>query len=183
LKQYIREYLGIDSYAIQHVEFGIIPMTDIPFVRRPSPHVMNIGTAGGMTKASTGYTFQRIQKQSRRIVESLLATGQPFYAESMLKRHALMDSVLLNVLDTGRESGKAFFNRLFSKNSPQRVLRFLDEETSLWEDLALMSTVNVPAFMAATLDVASQRVWRLKDGISVLGGKLLRSSRHLNKPT
>jgi lycopene beta-cyclase len=183
LKQYINEYLGIDSYAIQHVEFGVIPMTDIPFARRPSPHVMNIGTAGGMTKASTGYTFQRIQKQSRRIVESLLTTGQPFYPESLLKRHALMDSVLLNVLDSGRESGKAFFHRLFSKNSPQRVLRFLDEETSLWEDLALMSTVNVPAFMVATLDVASQRVWRLKDDISEREGKHPRTPRHLNRPT
>lgn len=158
LKQYIAEWLGVASYAIQHIEFGVIPMTDMPFARRPSRHVMNIGTAGGMSKASTGYTFQRIQKQSRQIVASLLAEGQPFYAEAPLKRHALMDSVMLNVLDSGRESGRAFFSRLFARNSPQRVLRFLDEETSLLEDLALMATVNIPAFMAGTLDVASQRV-------------------------
>ncbi|NJN17223.1 MAG: lycopene cyclase [Oscillochloris sp.] len=157
LRGYIAEYLGLTSYAITHVEYGVIPMTDMPFSRRPSPHVMTIGTAGGMTKASTGYTFQRIQRQSRRIAASLGATGQPFYDQPMLNRHALMDSVLLNVLDTGRERGQMFFDQLFNHNRPQQVLRFLDEDSSLLEDLALMTTVNIPVFVTATLDVAAQR--------------------------
>jgi lycopene beta-cyclase len=129
----------------------------MPFQRRPSPHVMNIGTAGGMTKASTGYTFQRIQAQSRRIVASLQATGQPFYPEPRVNRHGLMDSVLLNVLDTRRERGKVFFEQLFTRNDPQQVLRFLDEETTLLEDMAMMVTVNIPAFVASSLDVAGRR--------------------------
>lgn len=162
LRRYIGEQLGLTSYAITHEEFGVIPMTDMPFPRRPSPHVMSIGTAGGMTKASTGYTFQRIQRQSRRIAASLLATGQPFYEEPPLSRHALMDSVLLNVLDSGRVGGKAFFTQLFERNSPQRVLRFLDEDSSLLEDLALMATVDIPAFLAATLDVAGRRARVMK---------------------
>jgi lycopene beta-cyclase len=69
-----------------------------------------------------------------------------------------MDSVLLNVLDEGRESGHAFFNRLFTRNPPQQVLRFLDEQTSLLEDLAIMSTVNIPQFTLATIAVAAQRL-------------------------
>lgn len=158
LRQYISEHLGLADYTVNHVEYGVIPMTDMPFVRRPSAHVMNIGTAGGMTKPSTGYTFQRIQAQSRRIVASLLATGQPFYSEPGLSRHALMDSVLLNVLDTGRERGKDFFEKLFWSNPPQQVLRFLDEETSLAEDLRMMATVNMPAFIISTLEVAGRRL-------------------------
>jgi lycopene beta-cyclase len=157
LRGYIAEQLGLDRYEIGHVEYGVIPMTDMPFPRRPSPHVMAIGTAGGMTKASTGYTFQRIQRQSRRIAASLAATGQPFYPDPGLSRHALMDSVLLNVLDTGRVEGKAFFTRLFERNSIQRVLRFLDEESSPLEDLALMATVDIPAFTSGTLDVLARR--------------------------
>lgn len=157
LRRYIGERLGLSSYTVGHVEFGVIPMTDRPFPRRPSRHVMAIGTAGGMTKASTGYTFQRIQRQSRRIARSLRESGQPFYDEPPLGRHALMDSVMLDVLDGGRESGRAFFERLFRRNSPQRVLRFLDEDSSLAEDLALMATVNIPAFTAATLGVAGRR--------------------------
>lgn len=157
LKAYISGHLGLTSYAIEHVEYGVIPMTDMRFVRRPSPHVMNIGTAGGMTKASTGYTFQRIQRQSARIAASLRASGQPFYPEPPLSRHALMDSVLLNVLDSGRERGRVFFEQLFTRNSPQRVLRFLDEDTTLLEDLALMATVNIPAFTLSTLEIAARR--------------------------
>jgi lycopene beta-cyclase len=159
LRSYIASHLGIDSYSIEHVEFGVIPMTDMPFVRQPSPHVMNIGTAGGMTKASTGYTFQRIQQQSARIAASLRTTGQPFYRKPLMNRHALMDGVLLNVLDTGRERGHIFFDKLFRRNPPQRVLRFLDEETSLAEDVALMMTANTPAFVAASLDLGTRRTW------------------------
>ncbi|NTV63851.1 MAG: lycopene cyclase, partial [Oscillochloris sp.] len=150
LRCYMGEQLGLTSYQIEHVEYGVIPMTDAPFRMRHSSHVMNIGTAGGMTKASTGYTFQRIQRQSQRIAAQLRDTGQPFYTDSGINRHALMDSVLLNVLDTGRERGKTFFQQLFRHNSPQRVLRFLDEESSFLEEISLMGTVNIPAFVAAS---------------------------------
>lgn len=157
LQTYINRQLGVDHYTIQHVEYGVIPMTDAPFRRRPSLHVMNIGTAGGMTKASTGYTFQRIQRQSAKIAASLRETGQPFYPEPPLSRHAWMDSVLLKVLDSGLEQGRTFFEQLFSRNAPQRVLRFLDEETTLLEELALMATVNVCAFLIASWDVTRRR--------------------------
>ncbi|MEI7770188.1 MAG: lycopene cyclase family protein [Chloroflexales bacterium] len=167
LRRYIREQLGVTSYAIQHVEYGVIPMTDAPFPQRPSPHVMAIGTAGGMTKASTGYTFQRIQRQSRRIAAQLRATGQPFFVERGVRRHALMDSVLLDVLSTGGGRTNDFFPQLFRRNSPQRVLRFLDEESTLMEDLALMATVDIPAFMAGTLRTAIRHVRRALSGTGV----------------
>ena len=159
LRHYIATHLGLSDYAIEHVEYGVIPMTDQPFVRRPSPHVMMIGTAGGMTKASTGFTFQRIQRQSQQIAASLQATNQPFYAEPRFNRHALLDSVLLHVLDASRVSGKTFFSQLFSRNSPRQVLRFLDEDSTLQEDLAMMLTVNIPVFMPSALDVLGRRAW------------------------
>lgn len=158
LREYLGRWLGIKRYEIQQTESGIIPMTDAPFSRQPSPHVMNIGMAGGRTKPSTGYTFQRIQKQSRSIARALIATGQPFYPEPTHHRHAYMDSVLLNVLAHHRAPGKQIFSDLFRKNPPQRVLRFLDEETSLLQDLQIMSSVCIPAFAAAALDVSRLRL-------------------------
>ncbi|EFO80043.1 Lycopene beta and epsilon cyclase [Oscillochloris trichoides DG-6] len=164
LRHYIREWLGVERYSIEHVEYGVIPMTDAPFSMRLSPHIMNIGTAGGMTKASTGYTFQRIQRQSQRIARQLRDTEQPFYTDLGVSRHALMDSVLLNVLDNRRERGKTFFQQLFGHNPPQGVLRFLDEESTLLDDVRLMGTVNIPAFMAASFDVMSRRALALLVG-------------------
>lgn len=169
LRNYLGRWLGLERYQIQETEFGIIPMTDAPFTRQQSPHVMNIGMAGGRTKASTGYTFQRIQKQSRRITDSLIQTGQPFYPEWIFNRHAYMDSVLLNVLHNHRSPGKQVFSDMFRKNPPQRVLRFLDEETSLLEDLQIMSSVDIPAFLRATVAVGRSHL--LKSGSSPLEPK------------
>lgn len=160
LRAYLEGPLGLAQYEVLETEFGVIPMTDAPFARRPSPHVLNIGTAGGCTKASTGYTFRRIQQQSRRIAAALAQTGRPFYREPTFNRHAYMDSVLLNVLVHRRSPGKQIFSDLFRKNPPQRVLRFLDEETSLLEDLQIMSSVDIPAFLRAALAVGRLR-WPL----------------------
>jgi lycopene beta-cyclase len=160
LRAYLEGLLGLERYEVLETEFGIIPMTDAPFVRQPSPHVMNIGMAGGCTKASTGYTFRRIQKQSRRIAQALVQTGQPFYPEPNFSRHAWMDSVLLHVLEKQLSPGKKIFSNLFRKNPPQRVLRFLDEETNLLEDWQIMASVDIPAFLRAALAVGPSR-WPL----------------------
>ncbi len=158
LQRYISGQLGIDQYDITHIEYGIIPMSDVPLPLRPSPHVLNIGTAGGMSKPSTGYTFQRIQRQTRQIVANLVKEGHPFYPQPTFNRHALMDSILLNVLDAGRTPGHRFFANLFRHNPIQRVLRFLDEETTIAEDMALMSTVELAPFVIAALAVAWGRM-------------------------
>lgn len=164
LREYLEGILGLERYQIQETEFGIISMTDAPFTRQQSPHVMNIGMAGGRTKASTGYTFQRIQKQSRRITDSLIQTGQPFYPEPAFNRHAFMDSVLLNVLEKKRFPGKQVFSDLFRKNPPERVLRFLDEETGFLQDLQIMASVDIPAFVEATLEVIGRRLGKREPG-------------------
>lgn len=50
LKNYLHRFLSLDTYTVTHEEFGVIPMTDMPFPSQQSEHVINIGTAGGMTK-------------------------------------------------------------------------------------------------------------------------------------
>lgn len=159
LSRYIRETLGIERFEEQHEEFGVIPMTDAPFPARPSPNVFNIGTAGGRTKPSTGYTFRRIQQHSAEIAAALKATGSPVISTRLpRRRYELFDSALLNVLETGRDSGRRVFTDLFARNTPQRVFRFLDEETSLIEDLQIMTSVNMPAFLAGTADAIRRRL-------------------------
>lgn len=157
LRAYLEGLLGLEHYEVLEAESGVIPMTDAPFALQPSPHVVQIGMAGGCTKASTGYTFRRIQEQSRRIAEALAQTGQPLYSEPARRRHALMDSVLLEVLEKKRSLGRRVFSQLFRKNPPQRVLRFLDEETGWLEDLQIMASVDIPVFAQATLAVLGGR--------------------------
>ncbi|HEU4903944.1 MAG TPA: lycopene cyclase family protein, partial [Flavisolibacter sp.] len=56
LKTYISEFLKIGTYTIRETEFGVIPMTNHRF-RRQHNNIINIGTAGGQTKGSSGSTF------------------------------------------------------------------------------------------------------------------------------
>ena len=153
LREYIRDRLGLSGYRILEVEQGVIPMTDAPFEAHPSPHVWNIGTAGGCTKASTGYTFRRIQAQAQALAQSLAITGTPGVPKTGFDRHQWMDSVFLHVLERGWQPGHKVFTDLFKRNPIRRVLDFLNEDTGFAEELALMATMNTPVFVRAGLEV------------------------------
>ena len=148
LKQYLRRFLSLDAYTIEHEEFGVIPMTDQPFAGQRSEHVINLGTAGGMTKPSTGYTFQRIQHDSQQLVGALLRTGRPErHPSTWHQRFSLYDSTLLHVMSRNRYPAKAIFTDIFRKNPTERVLRFLGEETNLREEILVAHSVDKPAFI------------------------------------
>lgn len=153
LKQYMLQYLGLTEadYQVIHEEFGVIPMTDMTYPREQSPHIIRIGTAGGATKASTGYTFQRIQRDSQELVQQLVTTGEPTRLPlNGRRRFHLFDSVLLNVMGRDLYPARDAFADLFRNNPPERVLKFLDEDTHLGEDLAIMNSVPKLPFIKGT---------------------------------
>lgn len=158
LAAYLGTQLGVARYRVLEEEYGVIPMTDAPLKPALGARVIQIGTAGGDTKPSTGYTFQRIQRRAQAIARALKAGRTPHLPRRFRqRRHGVFDSVLLNVLDKGRQPGWRVFTDLFAHNPPARVLRFLDEDTSLIEDLQVMASVHTPTFLAATLDVLARR--------------------------
>jgi lycopene beta-cyclase len=71
-----------------------------------------------------------------------------------------MDSVLLRALDRGLVDGPSLFTRLLLGNPPQRVLRFLDGDTSLREELEVMRATPTPAMAWATVGNAVDRLRR-----------------------
>jgi lycopene beta-cyclase len=147
LKNYVQDILKISSYRIIETEFGVIPMTNYQFQAHKN-NLVNIGTAGGQTKGSSGYTFNFIQKHSKAIVDSLLETGNPFVKQDP-KRFNFYDSVLLKVLKDGAVPGKDIFTDLFKKNSVDKVFKFLDNETSLAEEMKIISTLPTLPFLKA----------------------------------
>jgi Lycopene cyclase protein. len=126
-------------------------MTNHAFPERQG-NIIYIGTAGGQTKASSGYTFRFIQKHSAAIVEALVKTGQPFPPNTKgSKRFKFYDSTLLHILQHKKLPGDQVFSRMFKKNKPLPVLRFLDNETSLKEELSIISTLPTWPFLKAAL--------------------------------
>lgn len=148
LHTYIRDFLKIRDFTIEDEEFGVIPMTDErPKVSKRN-HIIKIGTSGGYVKASTGYAFKRTQRFTQNLVSQLLTTGKPQPRKKTMRQwfKNLQDSTLLNVLLEKRYSGKAVFTQLYKKNPTPRLFAFLDEDTSLWEDIQVMATVPLGAF-------------------------------------
>ena len=140
LNNYINNNLQLKDYTVIEEEFGVIPMTNAVFSIIENG-VYNIGTAGGQTKASTGYTFQFIQKQTEAIVTLLLQNKKPVVsADFFKKRFKFYDSTLLNLLTNQHLDGSDFFSTLYKNNSAAAIFKFLDNETTLVEELKIMNT-------------------------------------------
>ena len=149
LATYLRDVARCSAYRTVRTESAVIPLRARPEVRR-GRRVLAIGARGGLIKASTGYAYQRIQRDSRAIAASLVRHGHPFGAFRSRRRHRLLDAVLLRVLDREPARLEQIFARLFAANPADRVLRFLDEDTSLRDELRLIATLPPAPFLRAS---------------------------------
>ena len=147
LENYLKKLVP-DGYQIRRFESGVIPMYSAPFPPSSHPAIIQLGTRGGMTKASTGYTFMKVQKHSDALIKGLISGKMPASAPGFLSRRFFwFDRVLLRILAEKRLSGSSIFSALFKKNPVQRVFRFLDEESTLAEDLQIMNSVPTGKFL------------------------------------
>jgi lycopene beta-cyclase len=164
---------------VEAVEDGAIPMTDSVFPRRVGRRVFRIGTAGGATRGSSGYTFAAMQRQAAAMAAALLAGREPVPPAPYPRRHRWMDAVLLRVLDRGMTDPAWLLARLFDRNPPIRVLRFLDGQTGPAEELALMAgTPTATMLRAAAADAAA----RLRRASARRGGQSRWSTNRSARP-
>lgn len=145
------------DYQIQRREFGKIPMMDRPAVPWYKPRIMNMGTMGGVTKPSTGYTFRRIQDHTAGIVDGLLENGTPNHRPPSEWRYKAYDLWLLQIIHDHPGDALRVFNNLFENNSVDDLFRFLGEETTYGQDLKIMSSVPYLPFLRA--------MWKTRDRI------------------
>ncbi|WP_158799725.1 lycopene cyclase family protein [Pedobacter sp. L105] len=147
LRIYLTAVLKIEDYEILEEEFGVIPMTDHLF-KRFEGNIIHIGTAGGDTRGSTGYTFTNVQKTIGKIIASFQSDQHPFFtAENIGLKAQLYDATLLHVLAKEKYPGHQLFSDLFSKTPAYRIFAFLDAETSVIEDLHIMKSLRVLPFL------------------------------------
>ncbi len=159
IRRYLERYLDTGAYQIAETEYGVIPMSDTQTQENPSEHIVRIGTSGGYTKASTGYTFQRTQRYLRDIVANLAETGKPSRKPSWFsRRFKLYDSVLLNVLEKHRHPADDVFTRFYAKNHPVNAFRFLDEDTQFIDELRFFASYPWWPFTVAFFDVLRRKI-------------------------
>lgn len=147
IKTYLEEK-NIKNYEIIETEKGSIPMTSYRFLKLNTKNVLNIGTAGGWTKASTGYTFKNTTKKTKALV-AFLKSKNDLSTFGKRTKFWFYDLLFLDVLANENEKGAALFTSLFKKAKTETILKFLDEETSLVEDLKIITSVPSMQFIKA----------------------------------
>jgi len=165
LHSYLDEILGIDDYAVEAEERGAVPITDDPLIRTLGRRVMAIGARAGRIKPSTGYAFMRVQRDCEEILDSLLLHGHPFDVPDDPDLHDVLDAVLLRVMAQNGDRVQHAFARMFRRNPVDLILRFLDETSSPWDNLMLITSMPPAIFAKAFVEVAThQNLWDIMKG-------------------
>ena len=134
IKDYIENHLNLKDYKITYKEEGAIPLF-YP-LSSSERNQINIGTAGGMTRLSTGYTFLNIQQHSiylRKNIENISKTK----VFQINKKYQFLDKIFLKVLEKNPEKMADIFFKLF-KGSPKTIIRFLSNKSNFLEDLSII---------------------------------------------
>lgn len=150
LEHYLRTCCDVGAWSVLETEEAWIPLTA---GLHPSErgHVVPIGRRAGMLKPSTGYAFTRIQRHSAALCQSLAQWGHPHDLPKASRRHAWLDSVLLDVVRRDPDAIEAAFQSLFARNSAPSILRFLDEDSTPARDARLIASLPPEPFVRAVV--------------------------------
>ena len=156
----IKDYLKqkkITDFEILEKENGAIPMTSFKFEELNSNSILNIGTAGGWTKASTGYTFYNTSKKTKDLV-AFLKKEDDLSRFAKRTKFWFYDLLFLDVLANNNEKGSALFASIFKKVNVKTILKFLGEGSNIREDLKIITSVSPKPFILAIV----KRLLRIK---------------------
>ena len=149
IKSYLKEN-NIQGYTVKEKEKGMIPMTCYPFFENNTDTYFQIGTAGGWSKPSTGYTIKNSIKKIDVVVESL-KHNKPLSKIRFKNRFWYYDLLFLDVLIASKGKGSQVFSDLFKNNDPIKIFKFLDENTSVIEELSIFLSVDIKTFVRSLI--------------------------------
>lgn len=150
LADYLTEVVDVGDYAVTGEESGRLPLRPGGVPRRHGD-VLAIGAGAGLVKGSTGYAYQRIQRDSAAIARSLSRHGHPFDLPEPLARHRLFDGALLDVVARNPAQLERVFNVIFRYRTAEPALRFLDESTTVGQECRLFAGMPTATFAAAVV--------------------------------
>jgi len=135
IDNYLSNHLNLRQCTINFKEKGTIPLFRQKNIKKKN--VIQIGSAGGMTRLSTGYTFLNIQEQSKYIRENIenIKRAKLF---KINKKYDFLDKIFLKVLkNNSTEMGNVLY-KMF-ESSPSSVINFLSNKSNLYEDISIIS--------------------------------------------
>ena len=143
IDNYLSNHLNIRNCKINYKEEGAIPLFRQKSIKKLNE--INIGSAGGMTRLSTGYTFLNIQEQSKYIRENIDNINKVKLFQ-INKKYDFLDNIFLKVLKKNSSQMGNIFYKMFD-SSPSSIINFLSNKSSLFEDLEIISKMPKSIFL------------------------------------
>ena len=142
IKEYIENILKIKNYKIIYKEKGQIPLFYPSNLNGEKK--INIGTAGKMTRLSTGYTFLNIQEHCKYIVKNL----DNLKTYNIGKKYEILDKIFLKVLKKNAQRMPNIFFEIFNSSS-ETSIKFLSNKSNIFQDLSIISKMPKWPFIKA----------------------------------
>jgi len=131
LRNYLAKIHDLHEFKILRVERGAVPMAleTLPkFAGKTSSSIIRpIGSAAGLIKASSGYSFERNQRR----------LDFPAQLSGLSWRFQLYDALLLGIMEDDGGRIASIFPTLFKQNPVDRIFRFLDDRSRFGEELRI----------------------------------------------
>lgn len=134
---YMDTHYHAQNYHILSHEMGTIPMGNQ--AKREEGAIVSIGAAGGFMKASTGYAFTRMHQDAVH-----RANNKPLFVPN---RFRFYDTMLLKIMKKEMNKIPHVMDRLFKRVPSKLILKFLDDKTSLNEEIKLLARLDIPLFI------------------------------------
>jgi len=134
LQDYISQKLKIQNYKILYKEEGKIPLFYPKTIKRKNE--IFIGTAGEMTRLSTGYTFLNIQDHSKYICKNIESINKMKKFE-LNKKYKYLDKIFLKVLFKYPKKMPEIFYNMFTANN-EKVIKFLSNKSNIIDDINII---------------------------------------------
>jgi lycopene beta-cyclase len=136
-QKYVDAQFKGKKFKLLSNETGTIPMG--AQIRKKEGNVFQIGAAGGNMKASTGYAFTRMLKDAKyRVTNRLQVTPGRFH---------FYDKMLLKIMTNDMAKIPEVMDRLFTRVPKKDILCFLDDKTTLVQEVKLLAQLDIPLFI------------------------------------
>ena len=148
LKDYIKNNLRINNYKVNFKETGAIPLFHPKNIKKLNQ--IEIGTAGGMTRLSTGYTFLNIQDHSKFIRKNLnnIEKARKY---GLKTKYKFLDKIFLKVLERNPEKMPNIFYKMFNGYTDSAI-KFLSNKSNVIEDIYIILKMPKWIFLKSLLN-------------------------------
>jgi lycopene beta-cyclase len=140
------------NYEILSDESGCIPMTTCINPSNPSKGILNTGASANLIKPSTGYGFKNMHSFAQLVSQQIASNKLEKFNEIALgskQRFKFYDHLLLLILLYWPSKGKLIFTNLFKNQAILRIFNFLDEKSTLVQEMKIFASLPLRPFLKA----------------------------------